>query len=381
MLVGASEDGSYVYLVATGALAAGAARGQDNLYLMHEHDGGWTTTFIATLSREDEKDWRSGGNNAELSWIASRVSSHGRYLSFMSDRPLTGYDNRDAISGQPDEEVFLYDAGSNRLVCVSCDPTGTRPIGVHETQEHEFLVDGGKSWNGIEEQPDRPEGHWLSGVTAPAWDWPKKVASYQPRSLGDDGRMFFNSTDALVSQDTNGVTDVYEYEPSGVGTCANTSTTFTASTNGCVNLLSSGQSASESTFLDASEAGDDAFFITAARLSPEDYDTAFDVYDAHVCSSGVPCRAAPATPPPCTSGDSCKAAPSPQPSIFGAAPSATFSGAGNVVETPHAAAKTKQKSKRTRRKKRHPNRRRHGGRSRRARRSRGRTTIAREGRR
>ena len=27
----------------------------------------------------------------------------------MSERSLTGYDNRDAASGKPDEEVFLYD--------------------------------------------------------------------------------------------------------------------------------------------------------------------------------------------------------------------------------------------------------------------------------
>ena len=29
-----------------------------------------------------------------------------------------------------DEEVFLYDAGDNRLVCASCNPTGERPAGV-----------------------------------------------------------------------------------------------------------------------------------------------------------------------------------------------------------------------------------------------------------
>ena len=34
------------------------------------------------------------------------------------------------------------------------------------------------------------------------------------------------------------------------------------------------------------------------------------------------------------SGDSCKAAPSLQPEIFGAPPSATFSGAGNLLEPP-----------------------------------------------
>jgi hypothetical protein len=36
-------------------------------------------------------------------------------------------------------------------------------------------------------------------------------------------------------------------------------------------------------------------------------------------------------PPPCTTVNSCRAAPSPQPQIFGAPPSATFSGVGNLV--------------------------------------------------
>jgi hypothetical protein len=76
-----------------------------------------------------------------------------------------------------------------------------------------------------------------------------------------------------------------------------------------------------------------------------------------VCSTSVPCAIVPVSPPPCTSGDSCKAAPSPQPDIFGATPSATFSGAGNVVEEAKKATvkgkrKTKTKPKHAKHKKR-----------------------------
>ena len=39
----------------------------------------------------------------------------GEWLAFMSERSLTGYDNRDAASGEPDEEVYLYDAARERL--------------------------------------------------------------------------------------------------------------------------------------------------------------------------------------------------------------------------------------------------------------------------
>ena len=52
----------------------------------------------------------------------------------------------------------------------------------------------------------------------------------------------------------------------------------------------------------------------------------------------MPCRTSPVSAPPCDSGDSCKAAPSPQPAVFGAPASATFSGAGNVASSPPAQA-------------------------------------------
>ncbi len=75
-----------------------------------------------------------GGSTSDLNELTSRVSPNGRYLAFMSERSLTGYDNRDAAVACPDEEVFLYDASSNRLVCASCDPTGARPTGIHEDE-------------------------------------------------------------------------------------------------------------------------------------------------------------------------------------------------------------------------------------------------------
>ena len=54
-ILGSSEDGSYVYFVATGVLASGARSGADNLYVLHDGAGGWSTTYIATLSGEDER--------------------------------------------------------------------------------------------------------------------------------------------------------------------------------------------------------------------------------------------------------------------------------------------------------------------------------------
>jgi hypothetical protein len=343
-----SEDGSYVYYVAHGVLAAGGVKGEDNLYLSYESGGEWKTVFVALLGAEDKPDWYAQNFTApNLARVSSRVSSDGRYLAFMSDRPLTGYDNVDAISGQRDEEVFLYhapgeaadEAGS--LVCASCDPTGARPAGQFDSELNPpLLVDRAGVWTGKENSSGDPHSdHWLAG-SIPGWDaLNSDPPTYQPRYLEDSGRLFFDSPVALVPQDTNGLQDVYEYEPAGLGDCAPGMASGTDvyvaevaghAVDGCVGLLSSGTSSAESAFYDASETGDDVFFATTGKLVGEDYDNGYDVYDAHVCSAAVPCRTVPVSPPPCTSGDSCKAASSPQPAIFGPAPTTTFSGTGNV---------------------------------------------------
>ncbi len=361
-VLGASEDGSYVYFVATGVLASGAVNGEDNLYVSHYDGRDWVTTHIATLSNEDENSWfargiGSGDEADYLGWVSSRVSPDGRYVAFMSNRSLTGYDNIDAVSGQPDEEVYLYDAETARLACASCDPTGARPVGLFNPGEGTGLplvlhASGAHWWS----------RHWLAG-SIPGWRGYEEGggAVYQPRYLSDSGRLFFESPDALVPQDTNGVEDVYEYEPAGVGGCSTSVVTFSERSDGCVDLISSGTSSGESVFYDASENGDDAFFITASKLVSQDTDESYDVYDAHVCSLAVPCVSSPVSPPECTTGDSCKAAPSPQPEIFGAAPSATFSGTGNVIEEAKKSTPKTKKPKKSKKSKKKAKQRKHKG--------------------
>jgi DNA-binding beta-propeller fold protein YncE len=330
-VIGTSQDGTSVYFVARGVLGDAAehdATRGNNLYVEHYDEGAkaWMSPrLIASLADGDGPDWTGA-----LADMTSHVSPNGRYLAFMSQQSLTGYDNRDAISGRPDEEVFLYDASAGRLVCVSCNPTGARPSGQldegegkSQAEKHPTpLVDRHRIWSG-----DR----WLAALL-PGWTAiDVQRALYQSRYLSDSGRLFLDSSDALVPQDTNGAWDVYEYEPEGIGGCLSSNTSFSGSSNGCVSLISSGGSAEESAFLDASESGDDVFFLTASRLTPQDGDNALDVYDAHACTSASPCMTPPAvSPPPCTTSDSCKPAPSAQPQSFGEPSSETFSGAGNL---------------------------------------------------
>jgi hypothetical protein len=283
--LGVSGDGSRVYFFAQGVLAAGAKPGATNLYVAHEQEGKWTTSYIASPQGIGEQN---------------RVSPDGRWLAFSTQTPLTGYDNRDAKTGQPDSEVYLYDAETGRLACASCNPSGARPVGSSVVPPTQF----------------------------------QRQSGFEPRSraLFDTGRLFFNSGDALFPQDANGNTDVYEFEPAGVGGgCTPASTTFTTATGGCVGMISSGVASGPSEFLDASATGADAFFTTRERLVPQDVDDLLDVYDAHECTASSPC-APPSEPSPeaCRSAEACRTAPQPQPSIFGEPPSALFTGPGNL---------------------------------------------------
>jgi hypothetical protein len=322
-VLGINSDGSVVYFVSTAPLTGGAQAGANNLYVSHLEAGKWQAHLVATLASgsADQLDW--GGSNAALNNMTARVSPNGRYLTFMSDRSLTGYDNHDATSGEPDEEVFLYDDQTGGLNCPSCNRSGARPQGV-------FF----KSGEGALINPQVLLSQRWVAADLPVWDEIDINHSIrQPRYLSNGGRLFFNSTDALVPQDSNGIADVYEYEPDELGSCAQA--------DGCVNLISSGSSGEESAFAEASESGDDVFFASTGRLTGQDVDTDYDVYDAHVCTGTVPCVQAPVSPPPCNNGEACKAAPTPQPSVFGAPASATFTGAGNPV--PPATTRPKAK--------------------------------------
>ncbi len=272
-VMGISKDGASVYFAANGALTGSQANqrgetaqaGRPNVYLWH--DG--LTTFIsqATLG-----DLNGGG---------ARVSSNGAYLTFVSSLSLTGYDNTDA-GGQPDPEIYLYSAASNQLACVSCDPSGQPPAAGGATMTNEARI--------------------------------------TTRYLSNNGRVFFQTWEALLPRDTNGQLDVYEYE------------------QGQLHLISTGTSASRSVLLDAGESGDDVFFLTRQSLLPQDNSAeALVIYDARV-DGGFPDLA---SPPACTTADACRTPVAPQPSIYGAPSSQTFSGVGNLAAPVFTSVKTR----------------------------------------
>jgi hypothetical protein len=307
-VVGASEDGSYVYFVAEGHLGApepGGPEGQGpNLYVWHETTAGASEVkFVATLQapepeeqenielmaagpgvsfHSDVADWTSRPTESQ-----AYVTPDGKHLAFMSVRPLTGYDNEDQATREADHEVFEYDAESGNLECASCDPSGARPLG------SAFL------------------GARLSERVSTPF--------HQPRSLSDDGsRLFFSSPDPLVTGLAGGSTKVFEHE------------------NGNVRLISGMQGAGEDLFLDASASGGDVFFATREQLVPSDEDELVDVYDARV-DGGLP---APPAPTPCQDG-ACQGPPDPPPS-FSSPISASFTGLGNIAPASRSKLTRKQ---------------------------------------
>lgn len=307
-VIGTSDDGSRVYFVANGDLdGSGPAtrgnchvhfaewEGECSLYLWHEG----RITFVAKLDasgrvpangNSDAANWairatQSSGNATTLN--SGRVSADGDVIVFRSQRKLTSYENH----GTP--EYYRYDASSGSLDCVTCNPSNVAPVGEPELQVETSVLS------------------------------PSLRAPIVTHNLSDSGdRFFFQTPDALLPADTNGLNDVYEWEVDGSGSCQSS-----AEDGGCVYLISTGTSTEQSNIADASASGDDVFFLTEQQLVGQDEDNLIDVYDARVeggLASQNPQRA------PACSGEACKGPSTQAPTAKGAA-SAVFQGPGNAA--------------------------------------------------
>jgi hypothetical protein len=317
-ILGASEDLSRVYFIDNAVLTGAeenengevAETGKFNLYAWRE--GG--TRFVGQLLGHDNQ---FGSNLRYGDWKASRpnrtaqVSADGRYLAFTSEAQLTSYNN--AFGGEGEcalnegaacTEIYEYVAETEKLRCASCNPSGQRPQG----PAYMSLI------KGIPGFPPLP----------------------QPGNLSSEGegRLFFVSQDVLSPYDTNGhIQDVYEWEPDGVGSCGREA--------GCDFLISSGQSANDSMFVNSTPSGKDAFFITRQQLLPGDRNEQLDLYDArapHVIGESVGFPEVEV--PPC-GGEACKG-PIAAPPILPSAGSAGFAGPGNPPK--HKKSKHKKKA-------------------------------------
>lgn len=290
-----SSDGSTVYFTADGQLAPGAptvSGKQVNLY-RYDTDTA-TTTYIATVGKEDYPStaavkWYPKPYLDEVGLAVNAdwyTTPDGRFLVFATTQDVTGYDSTAAAGANCPNynggsggngrcyEIYRYDAATNTIACVSCNPSGAAP-----TSNARFARSALRA--------DNPAG-------AP------------PRPVSEDGSyVFFDSADALVSQAGSGVIHVYEWH------------------EGVISLISAAGDPDDSFFLGSDADGSNVFLGTHAQLLPQDTDGSGDLYDARI-DGGF---AQPATTA-CV-GD-CQSAPQ-APPTFATPATLTFDGGGNLT--------------------------------------------------
>jgi hypothetical protein len=261
-----SDDGSHVYFVTVAQVVPG--QGSVDGEKLYAYYGGQVHFILdGGLSGLSTGVNGNGIENGNASARPVNLSRDGKRLYFSAVANLTSYD------AQGKSEAYLYNQDDSSLVCASCGAPGT----------------------------------------VPATD-----VVVHPHAMSDDGKfVVFASGDRLSLDDSNAVSDVYEYH------------------DGVITLLSGGHGTKPTLLVGLSDDGRDAFFSTYNSLLPQDVDGGNeDLYDARI-GGGFPY-----TPPPavadCT-GDACQGQDSAAPALASAG-SLTFVGSGNSLSRAPLAA-------------------------------------------
>ena len=273
-VIGASSDagadpgdnaapGNTVYFIAASQLVAGEPTDEGlKLYRWRWNNGSPSLDYLApyvSAGPDGDTSFSLGGlvidpnaNNRHV-----RVTPDGRYLAIQTALRLDPAADRDS-----DTDLYRWDEAGG-WTCISCQLPGAPSAGDVDTSEPHL---GGDVLN------------------ATLHSFPLES------TISEDGRrIFFETPDALVSQDTNGESgcprlpnlrgiaaltvyqceDVYEWH------------------DGTVSLITSGTGTGPSILMGATASGDEVFFITRDRLSGWDADNALDIYVAYA-NGGFP---------------------------------------------------------------------------------------------
>lgn len=307
-VVGLSSDGSHVYFIANGVLAAGAQPGDCHyissagvlvgncsLYV-YERDSAYPsghTAFIATVSADTVR--------ALINTEVANVTPDGRYLVFPSAQPLTA----EGANQGGAQNIYRYDAQTGQLIRISVGNDGYN--------------DNGNSGTGDATIVPALEGMGRLGT-----------ARLDPTMSDDGSYVFFQSPIALTPHALDDVS---------TGTDSTGHPTFAQNVyewhGGRVYLISDGRDASASNGFCAGDAsatcllgtdstGANVFFTTVDQLVPQDTDTQLDIYDARI-GGGFPY-----TPPTVCTGAACQGSTAAPPAVPTAG-SVTFTGPGNSV--------------------------------------------------
>jgi hypothetical protein len=190
--------------------------------------------------------------------VASGGASNGSHLLFIDSAKLTEYENEGHF------EAYVYDADTEEVTCISCSALRSKPE--EDGQAHlipRFMLDAG--------------------------ELPYQTPS--PPFISDDGsRAVFETTEALVPQDVDGTSDVYEWAREGTHGCEPLSASYSPVIGGCDYLLSSGLGTEVPNengitggthLVGASENLQDVYIQTSESLLPG-LDDASKLYDVRV---------------------------------------------------------------------------------------------------
>lgn len=246
-LVYVSPDGSHVYFLSEEELVPGKGTpANPNLYVWD----GTSTKFVGTVTAEDVAHSENEGFQpfAGLKlWAEVEPTPVAQNKNFLTDTARTTFDgkvlvfeSRAQLTSYPNEghaEIYRYETESEELDCISCSPS--EPSGEADSN----LV-------------------FLRNEGALTTLYPMVEIS----NLSADGKsVVFESKDALLPADVNGVRDVYQWK------------------EGTLSLVSTGHSSLPSGVVGVSSTGQDIFFQTAESLIAQGQDQGiYAIYDARV---------------------------------------------------------------------------------------------------
>ncbi|MFA4928438.1 MAG: hypothetical protein WC558_07970 [Patulibacter sp.] len=286
-----SDDGAYVYFVASGRPLAGPndrgaapQPGDSNLYVYRRADGqaNGSTTFIGALASVEEQ--------------AAQMSATGRYFLFESAADLVG----ERVAGDAQKDAYLFDAQEDALRRVWTNDPAHNGSG---------RVDGATVGSGSSSVGGVPSAA-SSRVSTGGWNSGLQVSA-------DGSLVGFTTREALSQDDRNDVTDAYLWEAvSGRLTMVTDGTTRVAN-----RFIGSG-------FIGMTPSGDSLFVSSASPLLREHTSGQNAAYVIRR-SGGFPEAAAPREP---CEGDDCQPKIPTPPGPGGPAGSSTFGGPGNVLQ-------------------------------------------------
>jgi hypothetical protein len=275
-MIGVSEDGQYAYFISANQILAGHHLLNSESVIDLWHNG--KVTEVSTVSGGIRENLLAG-TAAQINMHQARLTPDGKHLlysTFGQGSPRmgpTGYDHGHCTNefGNGCRELYVYSADTPEIQCASCRPDGAPAKFFDENQQLSMASAFTERESGAAHSTE-----------------------HLNRALSADGHyVFFSTAEPLVPRDTDGAVDAYRYDTQ----------------TGQTSLVSSGTDGNGSWFLEASEDGEDVFFISSEALAGYDTDSAYDLYDAR-SGGGFP---EPVPHPSICTGESCQGSGAPAP--------------------------------------------------------------------